>query len=258
MRLSQAFLLTAPAHLAFAYPEFTVPAAGASVAADTAFTITWKDNGNSPSISDLASYQLWLYAGTNASPQPIYEIASAGTFSSSTPESTSATIPASKGGELTNAYFLCIIATATAGGTVTSYSNRFSISGMTGSFPTTFTVSGTDGPADVNSASSKTGTSTKTSSTSTSTSSTTTAASSADSGNIWAIPYISQTGLTKYAAMQPLPPTSISATNTAPQYPTSSVSLATTYLSPATVLQTLTQPQSATFASHANTVSLLC
>lgn len=103
MRLSQAFLLTASAHLAFAYPEFTVPAAGASLAADTAFTITWKDNGDAPSIADLASYQLWLCTGTNASPQQLYEITSSGTFSSSSTQSTTATISASLGGELTNA-----------------------------------------------------------------------------------------------------------------------------------------------------------
>jgi hypothetical protein len=104
MRLSQAFLLTASAPLVLAYPEITVPAAGAALTAGTAFTVTFKDNGNSPSISDLAtSYQLWLYAGTNDSPQPIVEITAAGTFSSASSQSTTATISPSVGGELTNA-----------------------------------------------------------------------------------------------------------------------------------------------------------
>ncbi len=72
----------------------------------------------------------------------------------------------------------------------------------------------------------------------------------------YAVPYNSQTGLIRYASMQPSPPTKITATNTAPLYPTSSVPIPTTYLPIPSIQTTLTQPPAAqTFASHANTVS---
>lgn len=134
-----------------------------------------------------------------------------------------------------------MIATATAGGTVTVYSNRFSISGMTGTFSSTFTITGTAGPATVNTVADTAASS---------------SASSADDG-VFATPYQSQTGLTKYAPMGLMPGTTITATNTSPQYPTSSADIATGYLSPPTIDTTLTQPQTASFASHANTVSLI-
>lgn len=135
--------------------------------------------------------------------------------------------------------FLRMLATATAGGTVTVYSDRFTLTGMTGTFASTFTVSGTDGPADENDVSDTTAT-------------TSSAAAAAD--GVYGTPYQSQTGLTRYAPMQPVPGNSITATDTAPQYPTSAYTIATTYLESATILITVTQAQTASFSSHANTV----
>ncbi|KAI9650341.1 Cell wall synthesis protein kre9 precursor [Ciborinia camelliae] len=129
-----------------------------------------------------------------------------------------------------------MIATATAGGTVTVYSNRFSISGMTGTFGSTFTITGTAGPDTVNTVAD-----------------TTAAASSTAEAGSFGIPYQSQTGLTKYAPMGLMPGTTITATNTSPQYPTSSVPIATDYLTSATIQTTLTEAQTASFSSHPNT-----
>lgn len=134
-----------------------------------------------------------------------------------------------------------MIATATAGGTVTVYSSRFSISGMTGSG--TFTVTTTAGPATVNTVAD--------------TADAAASSSSTADEDVFATPYQSQTGLTRYAPMGSMPGSTITATNTAPQYPTSSVPVATTYLSSATIDTTLTQAQTASFSSHANTVSLI-
>lgn len=53
-----------------------------------------------------------------------------------------------------------------------------------------------------------------------------------------------------------MPGTSITATDTKPQYPTSAATIATGYLTSATIDITLTQVQTASFASHPNTVSL--
>ncbi|QSZ37730.1 hypothetical protein DSL72_008829 [Monilinia vaccinii-corymbosi] len=238
MRLSQALAHLALAPFAIAYPTFSAPVAAAVQKAGTAFTVTWADNGDAPSIVDLSTYTLDVCAGsTSGTDLEVVSSVSAGTALGSTLSAT-VTVPATKGGSVTNAYFMRMIATATAGGTVTVYSNRFSISGMTGTFPTTFTITGTAGPATVN----------------------TVADTAADSSlpvdeGVFGIPYQLQTGLTKYAPMGLMPGTSITATNTAPQYPTSSVVMATGYLSPATIATTLTQAQTASFASHANTAA---
>jgi len=138
-----------------------------------------------------------------------------------------------------------MISVATAGGTVTNYSNRFTLTGMTGTFSQTvktglLTVSGTTGPDTVNNVVAAGA-----------------AASTAVDDGVWGTPYNLQTGLTKYAPMQPVPPTAITATNTSPLWPTSSVALASTYLPIPSILTTLTQPQTFSVASHANTVSQL-
>ena len=70
----------------------------------------------------------------------------------------------------------------------------------------------------------------------------------------YAIPYISQSGLTFYAPMQGRPGSKITAKSASPLYPTSSVKIATTFLP--TPKQTTTMTLSMTFStdSHAHTV----
>jgi hypothetical protein len=138
-----------------------------------------------------------------------------------------------------------MISVATAGGTVTNYSNRFTLTGMTGTFSQTvtnglLTVSGTTGPDTVNNVvgAAVAGT------------------TAAAEDGVWGTPYNLQSGLTKYAPMQPVPPTAITATNTSPLWPTSSVVLASTYLPIPSIVTTLTQPQTFSVSSHANTVCL--
>jgi hypothetical protein len=130
---------------------------------------------------------------------------------------------------------------------VINYSDRFSLTGMTGSFDSAITselkkVSGTDGPVSVDQVGElKHKRQAAIAVTST-------------AANSYEIPYTQQTGLTRYAPMVSVPGTKITATNTAPQYPTSSVSIATTYMKSATILTTLTQAQTFSVSSHANTV----
>ncbi|KAF7889085.1 hypothetical protein EAF00_009385 [Botryotinia globosa] len=238
MRFSQAVVLLAYAPFAIAYPTFSAPAAAAVETAATPFTVTWADNGDAPAIADITTYQLDVCAGSSTGKdiKVIYQVTASATLGSTV--STSVTVPPATGSSVTNAYFMRMIAT-TASGTVTVYSNRFSISGMTGSFGATYTITGTAGPATVNNVAD-----------------TAVASSSgtADEG-VYGTPYQSQTGPTRYAPMGLMPGTTITATNTAPQHPKSDVALATTYLSPATIVTTLTQAQTASFASHPNTVA---
>jgi hypothetical protein len=75
-------------------------------------------------------------------------------------------------------------------------------------------------------------------------------------GDQWAIPYDQQLGNTKYAPMQPVPPTKITATNTNPLWPTSGVTIATTFLPLPSIATTLTQVQTHLVPSHPNTVRI--
>lgn len=58
-------LLTSAAPFAFADVKFTTPAPAAQLIAGSALSVGWIDSGSAPSVSDLASYQVFLCAGGN-------------------------------------------------------------------------------------------------------------------------------------------------------------------------------------------------
>lgn len=135
------------------------------------------------------------------------------------------------------------MSTATVGGIITNFSNRFSLTGMTGTFPAAViasnkNIAGTTGPDTINAIANQA------------------AAGTIDEG-AWGTPYDEQVGPTRYAPMQPIPKTKITATNTDPLWPTSSVPIATTFLPPlgTKIVTTQTQAQTFSAASHHNTVS---
>jgi hypothetical protein len=135
-----------------------------------------------------------------------------------------------------------MIATSNTGA-VTVFSDRFTLNGMTGNFPAAIesdlaSISGTSGPRPVNVQIDER------------------QDVPAGQQGSYAIPYPQQTGLTKYAPMQQVPGSKITATNTAPLYPPSSVVLASTYLPSPTVVTTFTEKQTFTAASHPNTVGI--
>lgn len=139
--------------------------------------------------------------------------------------------------------FLQMVSVATAGGSVINYSDRFSLTGMTGTFPAAVIaanalVTSATGPDTVNGVTDGTATT-----------------SSGAAAGVWGTPYNEQTGLTRYAPMQPFPGTTITATNTVPLWPTSSVSIATTFMSEPSIVTTLTQSGTYSYTSQANTVS---
>lgn len=132
---------------------------------------------------------------------------------------------------------------AKAGGTITTYSDRFSLSGMTAEFPANVKtalaagVPGTAGPLTDNKVAAAVPN-----------------APGAAAAGDYGIPYNQQTGLTRFAPMQPVPKKTITATNTAPLWPTSAVQFAKTHLPIPSIVTTLTQAQTFSVASHANTV----
>jgi hypothetical protein len=138
-----------------------------------------------------------------------------------------------------------MVAIAKKGGEYTVYSDRFAYSGMTGKdvLPANVksavtSISGTDGPAAVDQTGDK--------------------APTATTGTVaqamFAVEYTMQTGLTRYAPMQPVPPKKITATNTKPLFPTSSVVIAKSRLPIPSVQTTITASQTHTASSMENTV----
>ena len=148
--------------------------------------------------------------------------------------------------------YLKMISTAKNGGTVINYSSRFTITGMTGtttaSIQKAVTALGgaTAGPPTVNDVAAGGNNAPAPAP----------APVPAAGAGIWGIPYGQQTGLTKYAPMQGVPPTQITQKSPTPKYPTSAFTIATAFLPKASIVTTLTEIFTFKVKSHANTVSL--
>lgn len=217
--------------------EFTSPAPGDEVAGGTTLRVQWKDSGDAPSLADLKSYKLFLCAGGNANPVQLAALTEQGVFS--TGNSASGTVSASIGAsEPENAYFLRMESVATVGGTVINYSKRFSLTGMTGTFPQAVLdgmedVTGLDGPPTKNDVAGQ-------------------QASQTIAEGLYGVPYNEQTGPTKYCPMQPLPPTKIIKDKPTPLWPTSGVTFAKTFMPTPQQVTTLTLAQTFSVASRMN------
>jgi hypothetical protein len=139
-----------------------------------------------------------------------------------------------------------MVAVAKTGGQLITYSPRFSYSGMTGAFsPVVKTavanIDGTAGP-DTEDNTAKAGG----------------GAVPAGQPGDYNVAYTMQTGSIRYAPMQPIPPTKVTAKNTKPLFPTSSVKVATTRLPIPKIQTTITQSQTYSVSSRENTVSGTC
>lgn len=220
--------------------EFITPKPGATLKGGGAIEIEWKDSGEAPAISDLQTYQLFLCAGGNDADSMIQltAITTAGTFAVG--NKAQGTVGIGIGADTKNAYFLKMISVAATGGTVTNYSPRFSLTGMTGTFPANViaglkTLKGTDGPPTVNNIGAGD-------------------ASTIIDGDLFRVPYAMQTGLTRYAPMQPVPPKKITKKKHTPLHPTSAVDIARTKLPIPKQLTTITQSQTFSVSSVENSV----
>ncbi|KAJ9625381.1 Cell wall synthesis protein kre9 precursor [Knufia peltigerae] len=213
----RSILLVAASLLSFALAdvEVTSPAAGASLSG-LELTVEWKDSGDTPKLADLASYQLFLCAGGNDADDYIQlaTLVTTGDFAKG--NSVTATLTAGVGGNVQNAYFLKFISAAT-GGTVVNFSNRFSLTSMTGTFPAAVTtglksVTGTKGPATQNNIQSAQNPAAGAGGAD---------AAPANGNSVYSVPYTLQTGTIRYAPMPPRAPTKITAKAASPQWPTS-------------------------------------
>lgn len=133
---------------------------------------------------------------------------------------------------------------STAGGTVTNYSPRFSLTGMTGSFPPSVAaginkVKGTTSPPTENNVADNAGAG---------------APDPLAPSESFKIPFPSQSGPIMYAPMQRRPGTKITAQKVSPAFPTSSVQIAATYLPPPMQVTTHTLTMTFSTSSRANAV----
>ncbi|TKA81823.1 hypothetical protein B0A49_00587 [Cryomyces minteri] len=237
-------VLAALTPFALADVQFTSPAAGATLPGGGAISVAWKDSGSAPALSALTSYQLFLCAGGNDGTNYIQlaAVTTQGTFAAG--NVAQGTVAAGIGGNTKNAYFLKMISVATQGGTITNFSPRFTLTGMTGVFPPNViaglaTVTGTDGPATVDAIANAPAAGG--------------AAGAAPAA--YTVPYNLQTGLTRYAPMQPVPPTKITKKNPTPLFPTSAYTIATTWMARPTMVTTLTLSRTFSVSSRENTAA---
>ncbi|QDS69771.1 hypothetical protein FKW77_010287 [Venturia effusa] len=237
-------LLSAILPLVHADVKFTSPAGGETFTGGGSIKAAWTDSGNAPSISDLSTYQLFLCAGGN-DPGTFIQLASItekGLFSNG--NTAEGTVAAGVGDDApANAYFLKMISVASTGGTVTNYSPRFSLSGMTGTFPANVQlgakgVSGASGPPSDNQIAGAGG-----------------AVPAGGVAESFSLPFAEQTGPIRYAPMQKYPPTKITAKTKTPLYATSPYTVATTYLPILQGVTTQTGSVTWSFSQYENTVA---
>ncbi|PWY63897.1 cell wall biosynthesis protein [Aspergillus heteromorphus CBS 117.55] len=222
----------------FASVEFISPATGTAIQAGDIATARWRDSGTLPPMSELVQYSLYLCAGgdMSGSYEDLVLLIKDAAFAQG--DSVSFRINADVGGNDANAYFLKMIASG-PGISVVNYSDRFTLTSMTGLF-SPLVLQG------IYSVNNDTG-------------------DSFDGNHkheilqkrqvdgSYTIPYHLQTGPTRYAPMAKKPESTIPARSPTPQFPASAYTIATTYLPPATVQVTLSASLTYSVASIENT-----
>ncbi|KAF2802922.1 uncharacterized protein BDZ99DRAFT_527021 [Mytilinidion resinicola] len=185
MELILCFLVLALTSCVSAVVTFLQPTAGAEIQGGESFTVQWiLEDGTIPA-ANLTTYKLALCAGgNNASSQAVLStLVQSAAFSNNT--ELSENIETSIGGSDINAYFFMLVTNYTGGGTITSFSSRFTLSYMHGTFDSTvlagiqFMSASTTGPTEILDIPDSTGTPTATSSLSSSGSPTASSSSTA-------------------------------------------------------------------------------
>ncbi|KAK0654651.1 Cell wall synthesis protein KRE9 [Lasiodiplodia hormozganensis] len=262
MRLARSALWAASL-ISFANADvlFTSVTGGDSLtvgAGPSSVTVEWTDSGSEPKITQLHSYVLDLCAGTNDNFVSVKTITSKGLFWFG--NIAKGIILPTDGGDAENAYFFRIVSLTKDGQAYTTYSPRFTLYGMTGSFPEPVQealaanpIIDTDPPV-IAISDDESDTELKkrqgAAPIGAGVAATVTAA-----GGSYTIPYTMQTGLTKYAPMQRVPSSKITKSDPSRQFPTSAYTAYTTYAKTPTQVMTVTQSGTFTISSKEATQS---
>ncbi|KAK9241094.1 cell wall synthesis protein KRE9/KNH1-domain-containing protein [Lipomyces kononenkoae] len=210
--------------------QFTIPQPGQSYAATAPLAITWQDNGNAPTFADLSTATLKLCGNTDPTNFNCFSFLFQAASLSGFGGTYTANFPITLGAN--GQYFLQMTSILTAGGYVINYSDRFNLTGMTGTTEYVY-VANTAGPARYY------------------------APSAPSASNAFTVSYQDQAGWpTKYAPMQTQPGTTVTASTASRQYPTSAISaiFTTNTLQPYAVTTT-TNPWNYPWTSVINDVS---
>ncbi|KAK6007813.1 hypothetical protein QM012_004627 [Aureobasidium pullulans] len=140
-----------------------------------------------------------------------------------------------------------MISTGVDGGTDIVYSPRFGLSGMTGTFSAAvlqgITAAGSDTSFTPEAAHNLV------------TAGAGAATTAAAEAGMFTVPYHLQTGLIKYAPMQPMPGTKITAKTPSMMNPSSSFTIFSTYAPPASITYTVTETNTVSVSSRENPAS---
>lgn len=120
-------LLLTLSQVVLADVELTNPASGDSLSGGQV-TLDWTDSGAYPALAAISVADIILCTGTNASPQLLYTLA--GSVPMGTTKTLSVTIPVTIGS--TGQYFLKFVETTALGVVVITFSDRFTLTSMTG------------------------------------------------------------------------------------------------------------------------------
>lgn len=198
------------------------------VGGEVSIPVTWEDDGDDPSDDDITTYTFVLCTGEN---DAIHALATIKTVSnSSISDSTyNAVFESSVAAE--GSFFIQIYSVLSNGGYMIRYSDRFNITGMTGTYKTSGSGSPPDGEtnSDDDSASNR-----------------------GDTSKSFTIPYTLQTGKTRYAPMQMQPNTEVTVSTWSRRFPSSDVTYYSTLHSEPVVLSTITPGWSYTMSSFFN------
>lgn len=194
--------------------------------------VSWLDSGTSPNIQNVESYSFLLCTGSNSGIVAVTKLAEQQTLASNT---YTASIPASAGAS--GVYFIQIYAVYPGGHTI-HYSNRFQLSGMTGTTQTSGSLLDAPPSAEV----------------AVNTGTTTDITATMDVSASFSVTYTSQTGVYRFAPMQQQPGSTVTATTWTRQFPASAVTYFTSILSSPSFQSTITPGWSYSRTSHINDV----
>ncbi len=220
------FIITTLAGLCKADVDITSPTSSTAVTADSgqvSFSIAWKDDGSSPDISDASTYTFKLCTGPNSDIISV-DVSSAVSASSISDDKYSAKFDASK--YASGNYYVQIYATYSSGGYSIHYSPRFEITGLTGSTKASGSGDSPDAQYSL--------------------------AASSDNSASFSVPYVSQTGKTRYAPMQMQPGSTVTVSTWSRRFASSAVTYYSTFKKSPVVLSTVTPGWSYTMESLVN------
>lgn len=216
MLLANVWLYLSLAWLAACDVSITAPASGktySGLLGTVLIDITWEDLGSGYSLSDFTAYTFILMTGSNSNITAIKTIGKSIAASSITGDLYTAEFASLVCAD--GLFYFQVYAAVSTTEYAISYTNRFTLSGMTG----TAEASGSGSPPDGQ---------------------TTSGGSGSVNSASFSIPYTLQTGRTRYAPMQTQPGSTVTATTWTRQFPTSAVTYYTTMGPKPVVYSTIT------------------